>query len=241
MLKHFLSIFSVVVFFTTVLTSCHKIETQTISGTLFGTQAEWDEVGVSYDLGETDVAKAPLSNGKFTLKLPKPGDNHLQHADGYFPVYFHSSNKDAKVTVPNFFVSKTQDSGMGSTLTEVNTMLLVTLDILNRSFSVYQYIYADKKVTITANQDDEVNGYRIKMNVDCKLGKGWNSVVYHVDGFMGTDITVTSTIGDVPSSAVWMAEIPFINLFSPSENEKQNTDTFVRTVLQEIYSFYKIR
>ena len=233
----------------TIVTSCQKKETHTVSGTIFGTQSRWNEVSVSYDYGETSIDKVPVSKGKFTLSLPKPKANYLQPIGNDMPPFITVSNRDAKGCIPAFFVSTTYDDEMGTALTETNSMMLVYVSLFSSTFNLYQLMYLDKKVKITGSFEEKVENISVKIDLNANFKKGWNTLVVSIRYSLDGDVLITATTGEIHSEAMWMAEFPldFFNGFFTLEKPEiesiicvDDPATFNDKLWQETYKLLKL-
>ena len=204
MSDRFFSFIVMIVLFSVVFTSCNKDDNNKdefiVSGTISGEHANWTEVSVSVDFGETWVETAPISNGKFSIKLPIPSTQYLIPFEiEDFPDKIDISDNNVKVGTATFIVRKGDQ-------TEILTLKDASILPLFGS-TVVSYIYVDKNVNVSGAFDeyDEELGMSIKYAVDLQFKKGWNTVVVTLSGFLTGNLTITSKTDDVPSNCVWMA------------------------------------
>ena len=209
-----------VALFSAIFISCDKEKGFTVSGTIIGEGADWDNVSVTYEdpliwlLEDRDpiwVASAPISNGKFSIELPTPEAKYLQPVtEGMpspiegMPPQIKVSDKTAKGAAAQICALEIAEIN-GGTLEGVATLVLGTFKAIPPSMSIVQYMYVDKKVNITGTFDEMILDIPGKFTFDMKMKKGWNTVVLTTT-MSSTGITATYKTGAVPSDAVWTTE-----------------------------------
>ena len=210
--KQLFSFIVPILLFTAMLTSCSKDDdykgaSSTVKGTISSEHADWAEVGVSFDYGDTWAVTTPISNGKFTLELPTPDAKYLEPImeDDDMPAAIKVSDKNAIGCGAVFCVRK------GS---QIEEMVLIDIKIAQTvSISAVSYMYVDRKVNITGSYDDEDG----KTTLDMKLKPGWNTVVATLKASKSGKITMTVKTGNPPSGAVWVAGDDEMGWFGISE------------------------
>jgi len=207
----------------TVLTSCKKDEKDknkdvfTVSGIIPSNYGAWSEVKLSYDFGNTWVATSQISNWKFSIKPPTPESKNLEPVKDLIINYlldmvkmpeiinireiFNQSNavniSDAgtKGTIAMFYVFENDEKKLLS---------LVSIP------SVFQYLYADKKVDLTGVFEEIIEEVAVKLTFDLKLNEGWNTMIVSMTPSLSKQITMSFKTGTVPAVSAWVvAENPF--------------------------------
>jgi hypothetical protein len=174
----------------------------TVSGTIFGECATWDEVRVSFDREETWVATTPIQNEKFSLILPKPDEKLLVTISDYaFPKEIIISDKTAKIFIYVLF-----RAFKGSTKSREPLLLLGKSDKGN---CVVEWRYINTDVNITGSFTTEEGDSFV---YDVKMKKGWNvwlsyeTKTLNEYGIWTGKWTMTyeiGEIGDIPVGAKW--------------------------------------
>ena len=202
----FLKLFFLSALIAVMFTTCKKDDNNKgefiVSGTISGEHANWTEVSVSVDFGETWAETAPILNGKFSIKLPIPSTQYLIPLEiEEYPDKIEISDKNVKVGTAAFFVSKGDQ-------TEILTLKDASILPLFGAGVVATYVYADKNVNIsgTIDEKNELLGISIKTVVDQKYKKGWNTLVVTSSGFLTGNWTITSKTDNVPSGVVWVVD-----------------------------------
>ena len=202
MSNRFFSFILMTALFAVMFLSCKKDDKEfVVSGTISGEHANWTEVAVSFDEGETWAKTAPISNGKFRMKLPIPAAHYLIPLEiEEYPDKIDVSDKNAKVGSTTFSVRKDD---------QIEILMLRDPNILPLFGAGVgaSYIYADRNVNVSGSVDekDERSGISFKWEVDQKLKKGWNTVVVTSSGFQSGTWITTSKTDNVPSNLVWVA------------------------------------
>lgn len=172
-----------------------KNNSMTVSGTIFGECASWDEMRVSFDLEKTWIATAPIQNEKFSLILPKPDAELLYPVpDDTFPKEVTVSDKTAKFfNIVIFRVFK------GSTKSNDPFLLMGET---SKGLCMVDWFYVDKNVNITGSYTDD-NGMGRVYNV--RLEKGWNVWLSYESKTLNEygKVTMTYEIGNVPDGVKW--------------------------------------
>ena len=189
-----------------------ETDTITVSGTLTGEYASWDNVSASFDGGETWAITSPISNGKFSIELSVPDAKYLELlSEEDFPDEIITSDKSAKVVEASFYVRKGNES-------EWLSLYVVNISPTVRSSTEVLYWYVDKNVNITGEfevtWEMEDTGEEITdvETWDMKLIKGWNTAVY-IEAYEGNNNTFTIKTSAVPSNAVWMTESQYWEIY----------------------------
>jgi len=175
-----------------IFTSCDKEDdddSKSVSGTIEGTHASWDEVSVSFDDGKTKAATAKISNGKFSIKLPVPNAASFIPIESDMPPGVTISDKSAKVAPASFFVHK------GSDKEEIG---LMRLSLATGTLTMVGYVYVDKKVDVSGSFTEEGEN----MVFDLKMNKGWNTMVIDINIL---NESMKAEIAPAPSGATWLA------------------------------------
>jgi hypothetical protein len=207
--KQFFSFIVITAIFAATFTSCSKDnkdpDVSAVSGTISGEHADWTVVNLSFDYGNTWAATAPISNGRFSIKLPVPEAQYLEPIveDGNFPVGVTISDESATGCVASFFVCKD---------TQAEMLSLMSVDMINLSVSAVQYLYVAKDVNASGSLSEE----GMEIIVDMKLKKGWNTVIL-TTSLGGTTMTLKN--GNIPSNAVWVAATSALAV-SPVETDE---------------------
>lgn len=179
-------------------TSCKKNDdndSSSISGTISGEHADWDEISVSFDDGYSSAKTASISNGKFSLKLPTPNSNDLELMDD-FEEGVNISDRSAKGIFAGIYVKK------GSQKAELLLCNITLVPI--KSITQVTYIYVDKNVNITGTDSDTEDGVTYTQTINLKLSKGWNPVIYSATESSSGNVTINIKTGSVPSNLYWM-------------------------------------
>jgi len=164
-----------------------QTDAENVSGTIVGEYADWDEVGATFDYGNTWAKKVPISNGKFNLSLPAPDENDLEDSD-YNDFFYELAvgSVKFKYTYADFFALKNSQKGSR------------TLELSGNSskgkFMVTR-LYVDKNVDIV--------GFLGNTTMDLKLKKGWNVVLYYQKEQNDGSTKYSYTTGSVPIEANW--------------------------------------
>jgi hypothetical protein len=203
--RRFFSIAVITALFAVTFASCDKDDNNmgviNVSGIITGEHANWTEVGVSFDFGETWAETAPISNGKFNIKLPIPPAQYLISLETVdFPDKFDISDSNVKLGSATFFVRK-------GDLTEMLTLKDASIIPLH-GYTVASYVYVNKNVNISGTDDEygEEFGMSIKAEIDLRYKKGWNTTVTTISGFFTENLIMTSKVDEVPSGFVWMVD-----------------------------------
>ena len=194
-----------------------------ISGILDNSLADYTEVGVSWDYGDTFVKTATVSNQSFTIELPTPPPSELEEINGDFDeipssVKINISDKTAKVANLYLYAIKRIDSE-SSTETIAVSINYGAFSISSSglmSLTGASYMYVDKNVTLSASGKGNEDGMKFDANMNLNLKTGWNSVVTTMSGTFdivaGTgNIKMSMLSGAVPSGLKWMggSALPF--------------------------------
>jgi len=174
----------------------------TVSGTISGECATWDEVRVSFDGEETWVASAPIQKEKFSLILPQPDTKLLVSIpDNAFPKEITISDKTAKI-----FGNVLFRAFKGSTRSR-DPLFLVGQS--SKGICIMDWLYANKDVSITGSYTNEDGDGRV---YNAKMKKGWNvwlsyeTKTLNEYGMWTGKVTMTyeaGGIGDIPVGAKW--------------------------------------
>jgi len=174
----------------------------TVSGTIFGECATWDEVRLSFDREETWVATAPIQNEEFSLIMPQPDAKLLVTlTDDIFPEEVIVSNNTTKVFGTVIF-----RAFKGSTKSDYPLLLIGET---SKGLCMVDWFYASQDVSIIGSYTDEDGDGRI---YDVKMKKGWNvwlsyeSKTLNEYGIWTGKVTMTyeiGEIGDIPVGAKW--------------------------------------
>ena len=173
----------------------------TVSGTIFGEYATWDEVRVSFDREQTWAITTPIQNEEFSLILPKPDANLFELlTDDIFPEEITVSNNTTKIFEIVIRAFK------GSTKSHYPLLLMGES---SKGLCMVSWLYADQDVDITGSYTNEEGDRYI---YDVKLKKGWNvwlsyeSKTFNEYGIWTGKITMNYEIGeieDIPVGAKW--------------------------------------
>jgi hypothetical protein len=220
--KHFFALIVLTALFAVTLTSCNKDDdNKKISGTISGEHASWKEISVSFDYGATWAATTKISKEKFSLKLPIPQAVYLMPLTEDISDEVEISDKSAKIAHATFFARKDNQTAMLA-------LMSYSYSIIGFSMTMVQYMYVDKDVEVSGSYDEdvEIEGLgmlSMKMLLDMKLKKGWNTIVSRTNVLLSGSAITTVAIGEVPSGVTWMAiGNPFVDLKAPINKFKNN-------------------
>ena len=172
----------------------------TVSGTIIGPCATWDEIRLSFDREETWVTTSPIQNEEFSLIMPQPDAKLLVPlTDDIFPEGVIVSNNTTKIfATPIFRAFK------GST--KSNNPFLLSGET-SKGSCVVDWFYANNDVSIIGSYTDEDGHGRV---YDVKMKKGWNAwLSYESRTLNEYEIwtgkwTMTYEIGNIPVGAKWV-------------------------------------
>ena len=199
--------FSFVLIIAIFAASCKKDEGKDVSvvtGTIVGEHANWSEVCVSFDFGETWAVTAPITKGKFSLKLPTPEPKYLEAIGEMMPEVFNLSDKNAKLSVAMFFARKGD---------QTEALSLVETNVLTKAVSAVQYMYVDNPVKVGGKLDQFSEEVPVKLECDMNLAKGWNTVLVSFSSDLKAGSTMSLKSGSVPQAAIWIAGEYFVDFF----------------------------
>lgn len=167
----------------------------TLTGTIVGEHAYWDNVSVLFFDTDTWAVTVPVKNEKFTLTLPKPGTAHMTYLEDTMGdeelKYLKISVKNVRVAQVGLYVRKGSQQAW----------LWAEGSSSKGNYEVEDFIYVDKDVDITGSYTYEDSE---KYIWDLKLKKGWNAIILYNKKTASGD-TVTVLAGTVPAGAVWRA------------------------------------
>ena len=179
----------------------------TVSGTIDPDDlagSNWTQVGVSFDGGETFERKVPITNGKFTIELPTPSAAQLGEADDLIddmddmPSNITISEKDVKGVAAEFYVLDANGSSQ-----EAISLIVGNVDLKgNGTIESAGWMYVDKNVNISGNQNLTEEGINVTMSVDLKLKQGWNSMLM-IMKYSNAGMSINIKSGQ-PPAGLWM-------------------------------------
>ena len=209
-----------------LLSSCKKDDEvkdpSEVSGTIVDVLTQWTHVGVTFDLGETWAVTAPISNNRFTLKLPVPKAEYLEAVQSMvleqvidvIPEQIPAIIQEMLMTRILSVISIDEQNAKGRTALfyvqqDDKQELLTLIDANVLTPTTVQYMYVDNDLTVSGKLEETitttVEGVSVqvptKIDFDLEMKQGWNTILFTVRSFTSIDITVKS--GNVPKSAVW--------------------------------------
>jgi hypothetical protein len=186
------------VIFAVAMISCHEKEKENsddfiVSGVI-ANYAEWKKISASFDFGDTWAVTSPVSNGKFTLKLPVPDTQYFEDLFDEFasihPDGITFSNRNAKIIEAEFYIRNDSKEKM-----------VILEGVLDKGEFWVRYFYVDRDVNITGS--GTFAGEDAVLIYDVQMKKGWNIVVFYEKMSNGT-WTGTIATDPIPAGAGWI-------------------------------------
>ena len=225
-MNRFFYFVAITVLLSLLLTSCknedENKDSSVVSGTIIGEHAQWTEVSASFDIGETWAETSPISDKKFSIKLPIPKAEYLETVQKMvLEQVINIIPEDFKNIIEETLINKISDviavddvNAKGRTALlyvrkeeQKELLSLIGIDGLDVSTSTVQYMYVDNNAKVSGELDEsfEVEGINVPVKVlfDLQMNKGWNSVLFNLGTSLSRDLKITVKTGNAPTYAVW--------------------------------------
>ncbi|MPY65962.1 hypothetical protein F8S09_04525 [Deinococcus sp. SDU3-2] len=173
-----------------------------------------------YLVGEDGLTGQPATtgtltaDGKFVLTLPTPTAAQLSAIDtdlfGALPEdYDFAADCLPQITLSDRSVRSTSllvevDAGKDGAVQPATLSLDGTPGQGRLTFSFGGLTYVDRSVTLKGNRTCTVEGERLTVQTDLRLGKGWNKVQLAVTGDEATGVYTVSAVSGSFSSDNWV-------------------------------------